>query len=392
MIAVERIETFLVQVPERQDFRWFSLTAPLGDYVIARVEAGGHVGWGEVVALRDWGAADGHRHCETPSTVAAIVHEQLAPWLFTHEVAIGEVSNRFDEVVVGHPYAKTLLEMALLDLAGHAAGVPVYELLGGAAQKKVPIAHMIGILPLDRALDEGRGAIEDGVRALQVKGGNDPKRDAELISRLRAELGPDVHLRLDANAGYSGRAEARRALASLADAGADMVEQPVAALQLMAELRRDSPLPLMADESCWTPGDALEVLRVQGADAFSVYVGKAGGLGRARAVCSIAAAGGLPHDLNGALELGIGNAANLHVALASPARLLPSVIPINGPAGAEPTRIAGHYSKDDVVKSAFRFEDGCLLASDAPGLGVEVDLEKISRYRIDGRVSRSGSA
>jgi muconate cycloisomerase len=393
MIAVDRIETFLLQIPEREDFRWFSLTSPLGAFVVARVEAAGQVGWGEVVALRDWGTIDGRRHGETPSTVAAIVHEQLAPWLFTHEVGIGEVSNRFDELVVGHPYAKALIEMALFDLMGHVLGVPVYELLGGASRSKVPVAHMIGILPEDRALAEGRGAVDEGVRALQVKGGRDPKRDVELIGQLRRELGDEIHLRLDANGGYKSRAVAGPTLAALAGAGANMVEQPVLDLAEIADLRRQSPLPLMVDESCWTPSDALDVVRVRGADALSVYVGKAGGLGRARAVCSIAAAAGLPHDLNGGLELGIGNAANLHLAIASPATLLPSVIPVNGPAGAAPTMIAGHYSEDDIVKSSFKFEDGQLLASDAPGLGVEVDLEKVARYRMAGRVSdRSGTA
>ena len=117
----------------------------------------------------------------------------------------------------------------------------------------------------------------------------------------------------------------------------------------------------MADEACWTPSDALEIVARRAADALSVYVGKAGGIARARDVCGIARAAGLPHDLNGALELGIGNAANLHVALASPAELLPCVIPVNSPAGAYPTATAGRYFTDDVVVEPFAYRDGALL-------------------------------
>jgi muconate cycloisomerase len=95
----------------------------------------------------------------------------------------------------------------------------------------------------------------------------------------------------------------------------------------------------------------------------------------------------MPHDLNGALELGIGNAANLHVALASPAELLPSVIPVNAPAGAFSTKTAGRYFQDDIVTAPFPFENGSLLLNDAPGLGVEVDVEKVERYCVDRRAS-----
>jgi muconate cycloisomerase len=247
---------------------------------------------------------------------------------------------------------------------------------------------MIGLLPMDLALAEARGAASEGVRAFQVKGGRDPKHDVSLITRLRHELGEDIHLRLDANGGYQRRDLALRTVSALADAGVDLIEQPILGLQEMVECRRTSRVPLMADESCWTPADALEVVGSRAADALSVYVGKAGGLGRARSICAIAEAARLPHDVNGALELGIGNAANLHLALASPAVLLPCVIPVSAAAGEAPTKIAGHYSEDDVIRGAFAFEDDSLVLPDAPGLGIEVDTDKVERYAISRRESR----
>lgn len=389
--TIERIETLVVRLPARADFRWLSLSRPLGEFVLVRVEMDGEEGWGEVVGLRDWGDVDGRRHGETPATIGAIVHEQLAPGLLGAELRLGELGRRLDELVTGHPYAKALLDIAVHDLAGRLYGVPVSELLGGAARTGVPVAHMLGLMPADQAVEEAQAAVADGIRALQIKGGADRARDVALVGALRGQVGDDVMLRVDANGGYASRTEARRALAQLADAGADLVEQPLLGLAGLVEARRHSPLPIMADEGCWSPSDALELVSRGAVDALSVYVGKAGGLARARDVCAVAGAARLPHDLNGALELGIGNAANLQLALASPADLLPSVVPINAPAGQTPSGTAGRYFEDDVVAAPFAFRDGQLLASGAPGLGVEVDVEKVERYCVERRASSASS-
>jgi L-alanine-DL-glutamate epimerase-like enolase superfamily enzyme len=384
-IAIDRLETFVIRVPERTDFRWLSLSRPLGEFVLARIEADGVVGWGEVVGLRDWGDVDGRRHGETPSTVTSIVHEELAPGLVGREIGLGALAGHLDGLVVGNPYAKALVDIALHDLAGRALGVPVHTLLGGPARATVPVAHMLGIMPVDEAIAEAQTAVQDGIRALQVKGGADLGRDVELIAALREEHGPDLWLRLDANTGYRGRAFARRALRELADAGVDLVEQPLFGAAALAEVRADSPVPIMADEACWTPGDALDLVARRAVDAVSVYVGKAGGLARAREICAIARAADIPHDLNGALELGIGNAANVHLAIASPAELLPCVVPVNAPAGAFSTVTAGRYFQDDVVTAPWPLQDGRLAAPEGPGLGIDVDEEKVQHYCIQHR-------
>lgn len=383
--ALERIDTFVVRLPGRADFRWLSLSRPLGEFVLLRIEAGGVEGWGEVVPLRDWGDRDGRRHGETPATVNAIVHGEFAPWLLANEVELGELARGLDALVVGNPYAKALVDMAAHDLAGKLLGVPVRDLLGGAARRSVRVAHMLGLMPADEALAEARAAVADGILALQVKGGQSAERDASLVQALRDEHGDALWLRLDANGGYRGRTQARRALDALADAGADMVEQPTLGLADLAEARRESRVPIMADEGCWSPADAVELVASRAVDALSVYACKPGGLARARSVCSIAAAAELPHDVNGSLELGIGNAANLQLALASPAELLPCVIPINAPAGQQTNTTAGRYFEDDVVRAPFRYADGELLPLEGPGLGIEVDVEKVERYCVDRR-------
>ncbi len=134
LLSIERVETIVVRLPPRADFRWLSLSRPLGEFVLVRIEGNGVEGWGEVVGLRDWGDADGRRHGETPGTISAIVHEYLAPALLERPFSLGELSARLDEVVVGNPYAKALLDIAAHDLAGRATVSPRMRSSAGAPE------------------------------------------------------------------------------------------------------------------------------------------------------------------------------------------------------------------------------------------------------------------
>jgi muconate cycloisomerase len=275
----------------------------------------------------------------------------------------------------------------LHDLLGRALGVPVYQLLGGRCRDAVPIAHMLGLLPLDDALAEARAAWADGLRAFQVKGGRDPERDREVISRLRAALGPAAFLRLDANQGYGLPKVAIAALRAMEQARLDAAEQPVAGLAALAEVRQAVRPLVIADESCWSAADALALAQACAVDAISIYVGKAGGLYPARQIAAVAAAAGLPHDVNGSLELGVGTAANVHLAIAAPMATLASVTPIAAPAETAPTQVGGRYFADDVVSCPFSYRDGAVAPLDAPGLGVTLDAAKLRRYTVAQRRS-----
>jgi L-alanine-DL-glutamate epimerase-like enolase superfamily enzyme len=190
-----------------------------------------------------------------------------------------------------------------------------------------------------------------------------------------------VTLRMDANQGYGHAKRACQIVARLVDAGADLVEQPSVGLQFMAEVTARSTVPVIADESCWDIADALEVVRLRAADRISIYLAKAGGFVGARAVAAVAEAQHIPCDVNGSLESAIGNAANIHFALASTAVSGSCVIPVSAPAGQHPYKVAGRYYEDDVVGEAFAVRDGSLLPLNRPGLGIEIDVTKLARYR-----------
>jgi muconate cycloisomerase len=208
-------------------------------------------------------------------------------------------------------------------------------------------------------------------------------RDGDVLpdppSEEAVEREPDeVVLRLDANQGYRHLAPkaAAAVVRALHAAGAGFVEQPTEGLDAMAEVRRRTDAVIVADESCWQPADALEVDRRAAADALSIYLAKAGGIGPARRVAELAEVLGLPCDVNGSLESGVGNAANLHFAVAAPAVTLPCVIPVTAPTGS-PDGAVGRYYGDDVVAAPFPYRDGREGPPEGPGLGIEVDEEKV---------------
>ncbi|MGH3048270.1 MAG: mandelate racemase/muconate lactonizing enzyme family protein, partial [Gaiellaceae bacterium] len=292
----------------------------------------------------------------------------------------GVVHEAMGTAVKGHPYAKAALDIAIYDAAGRALGVPVSTLLGGAIRDGIEVAHSLGIMEDDQALAEAEQAVSEGARTIKVKTGIDPARDVRLVHRLRERVGEAVKIRVDANEGYATVEEAIRVTRAQEEAGIFLCEQPVVGTPGLAAVAAAVGVPVMADESAWTAHDMVELAAARAAACFSCYVTKPGGLYRARQQAEIAATLGFYCDIGGSIELGIGNAANLHLGAALPIASLPSVCPVTTPKGTADGTVAGVYYVDDIVAERSPFEDGRVLVPDRPGLGVEVDTEKLDHY------------
>ena len=383
-MKIARVEAIPFALPLRRAFRWNGLDQNLGNFVLVRIVTDTpHIGYGEATPLATWGGEHGRHGGETLDTVVSVVERVLGPWLKGRDpTAITSTIVDMDRLIVGHTYAKCAIDMALHDLWGKALGVAAHRLLGGLARPSAAVAHMVGLMPFDDAVEEARAACADGFRALQIKGGEDAERDVMLIRRLHEMLPEDVQLRLDANQGYGQVKRALRIARELADCGLDYLEQPVASLWDLQAVTASSAVPIVADESCWSARDALDLARQRSADCISIYLAKAGGIHAARQVAAVAEAADLPCDVNGSIESGIGNAANLAFAIATRCVVMPSVIPISAPQGEHPCSVGGHYFDDDVITRPFVFRDGALLPLDGPGLGVEVDEAKVRKYAL----------
>ena len=378
-------EVFLVAVPSRREHTWASkMETPIGHHAIVRLDTDeGVSGWGEAPAIATWGGAHGRHYGETPETVKHLVEAYLVPAVRELDPAeIAVVHSRMDKVVKGNPYAKAAVDIACHDLAGKALGVPVSTLLGGRLRDGIEVTHSLGIMEVDRCVAEAEQAVAEGALTIKCKTGLDPGRDVELVRRLREALGDAIKIRVDGNEGYRSVTEAVEVTRRQEEYGILLCEQPVAGAEGLARVAERIESPVMADESAWTVHDILELHELRAAECFSCYVTKPGGLHRARQQAELAAALGIYCDIGGSIELGIGNAANLHLGAALPNAILPSVCPVTKPAGSDGPEIAGIYYLDDIVIAPFRFENGRVMVPDGPGLGVEVDVEKLAHYTV----------
>lgn len=382
-MKIVRIEAVPFRLPLRRDFKWAGLAVSLGGFVLVRVWTDeGLVGLGEATPLPDWGGDHGRRGGETQRTVIAVIRDVLEPALVGLDpTRIEHARATMSRALRGHSYAKCAVEIALHDILGQVAGLPIYRLLGGGCRDAVPVAHMVGLMPNPEAIAEAEAAVADGIGALQIKGGVDPDRDVALIADLRRRLGDGVVLRLDANQGYRDAKFALSVLDRMVESRVDYVEQPVEGLEEMVAVTAAAKTRIVADESCWDSRDALEVTAARAADTISIYLAKAGGVRGAMQVAAIAQAAGLPCDVNGSIESAVGNAANLHVALAAAPVTMACVIPISAPRGMHPNRVGGAYYDDDIVTQPFDTAAGYLLPLGGPGLGVTLDEIKLARYR-----------
>jgi len=160
------------------------------------------------------------------------------------------------------------------------------------------------------------------------------------------------------------------------------VEQPVMGIERIAEVGRRIDAPVMADESAWNAHDAVQIIQNGGIQIVSIYTTKAGGLYKAMEVGAVCRAAGIICNVNGSIETGIGNLANVQVAAASPAATLSCVIPISTPAEAQHGQVGGIYYKDDLLVQPMQVVDGAVVVPSGPGMGIDVDLAKVEKYRV----------
>jgi muconate cycloisomerase len=311
-----------------------------------------------------------------------VIDDCLVPGLKDVDVrGLETVHAAMNRAVRGHPYAKAALEVAILDAVGKSLGLPVYQLLGGKVRDRVALAHSIGLMEIPQAVAEAEQVVAEGIRTLKIKIGVEIERDVAIVRAVRKAIGEGPQIRVDANQGYRSWREAVDAIARMAESGIVYAEQPVDGVDEMAEVSARSPVPIMADESVWTERDVVRIAHARAAQYLSCYYTKPGGLWKAKRLLTVAGAHRMLADINGSAEMGIGNAANLHLAAAAPEIVLPGTIPVTSTAEIERTKIAGRKYLDDIIAEPFGYEDGFLVVPDGPGLGITVDERKLEKYR-----------
>ncbi len=260
----------------------------------------------------------------------------------------------------GHSAAKAAVDMALYDLLGKKAGLPVWQLLGGF-RDSIRTSVTIGILPEQETVERAREYVGRGFQSLKIKGGINVEEDVARIRKVRAAIGPEIELRFDANQGYSVE-EAIRFVDLTRDARVSLLEQPTPKTEptLLSYVSRQVHLPVMADESLMTLRDTFELARHELADMVNVKLMKVGGIAEALLINAVARAAGMEVMVGCMDESALAIAAGLHFALARP--------------NVEYADLDGHLDLlGDPAAHAVRLENGVLHARDSAGFGIEID-------------------
>jgi L-Ala-D/L-Glu epimerase len=334
---------------------------PESNYLVVRIRTDEAItGYGEATVVPVWSG-------ETAVGSQAIVRDIFAPLLEGADpFQFGNLADAMDRAVIGNPFIKAAVETALLDVAARRLNIPVHVLLGGARRaSEIPLKFSIGAFSPSEAARVARHAVQLGLRAVKVKVGLDVAGDIARVESVRSEVGEDFRVAVDANGGWT-EADARRAIPSLERLQVNALEQPLRRgdFQGSARLRQHTRIPLMLDESIFTAQDALLAIREHACDLISIYPGKNGGILRSLQIAHMAANAGLQCTIGSNLEMDLGTAGMLHTAVAIP-QLASSVDhDIIGPL---------YYERHDTA-TPIRYQNGCAVLPEGPGLGVEVEL------------------
>jgi muconate cycloisomerase len=326
----------------------------------------GILGWGEVAP---WSVFTG-----TAEANATGIHHYLRPHLIGADpLQVSALMRRVERALTGHSEAKAAVEMALLDIAGKHFGAPVAQLLGGYYRREVPLSVSIANPDFEEDCAFAKQLAAGGISIFKVKTGFASHReDIRRLERLRADLPAHVDLRVDYNQGLEPWDAVRR-LRDIEVFRPTFIEQPVRRDEraALAAITRALDTPIMADESVFTPAEAIEMVRGQIADLVSVKIMKSGGIARAREIAAIAEAGGIAAYGGTMFEGGLASAAGLHMVAATP----------NISLGAEfytSTFVLGA----EILRTPIAIRNGASLVPTGPGLGVDVDEERVREITV----------
>lgn len=279
-----------------------------------------------------------------------------------------------DRLMYGNSSIKSAFDIALHDIVGQQKGVPLYKLYGGKNNKELVTDYTVSLDNAEKMAVDALKIKNAGYPAIKIKLGQSRKKDVERIKLIREAVGFDIPLRIDANQGW-GVKEAIETLNALDAYNIEHCEEPIARWNFMRlrKVKKNSPIPIMADESCGDAHDTERLIKLKACDMINIKIGKAGGLFNAYEIVKLADKADMQMQVGAFLESRLGITASAHLALCSD-----NIIHCDFDT---PLMFA-----EDVVTGGLTYhENGVMKVPDTPGLGAKIEqiyLDKLEKVII----------
>lgn len=284
-------------------------------------------------------------------------------------LALPERLADMDRIIYGNYSIKSAFDMALYDLAAQAAEQPLYAYLGGKRKEDIFTDYTVSIGEPDAMAIAALRIKEQGFPAIKVKLGSNGSQDVQRMKAIRAAVGPDIPLRIDANQGWS-LYEAINTLEALAPLNIQHCEEPIPRWGILdlPMVREKSPIPIMSDESCGDPHDAERLIRLKACDLLNIKLGKSGGIWKANQIVKLAEAAGIHMQVGAFMESRLAMTAFAHFACSSP--------------------MIEHYdfdtclmfSEDPIEGGIIYQNNGHITLPEKPGIGARVKTEWLEEF------------
>jgi L-alanine-DL-glutamate epimerase-like enolase superfamily enzyme len=341
----------------------------LGKPVLLKLFAEGIVGYGQIRPL-----APHHSMSETYGSIITAITEVYGPKLLGQRIFdIEKITAEFDLAGPFNFNARAIIDHALYDACGKAVGQPVYNLIGGLCQERLPLEWSISMAAdVGKMVADAQRAVDEfGIKVLCIKAGHPEgwRKDRQHLAAIREAVGDDIVVGLDPNTGWTV-AETIQALEGMESYRVGYLEQPIDRNDLagMAEIRRAAKgVPIMADEALGSIQDARRIVEARAADVLCIKLYKHGGITPARKIAAIAEAANIKINCGGlAVQSQLEAAAGAHFYASRPAKqVMPAAEFIFGLGILEPDPI--------VPETDFIIKDGHVTPPSGPGLGITVD-------------------
>lgn len=363
---ISEVEVIPVNVPIEYFYASSLGIRGQSEFVIVRIiTTDGFIGYGEASLEHNW--LEG----ETQASVKYAIEKYISKILVGKEItSLTLTLRKIDNAIAGNLYAKSAIDIALHDLICKYLEIPLFDYLGGMVRSEIPVKFNIPIINTEEVAKLAKIAKEKGFKTIKLKVGLNEKLDLLNVETIRTTTGSNTLIGIDANGAWSPK-QAVKIIKQMEKHDILFVEQPVPRWDIdgLAYVKEHVDTPVMADESIRTPHDAIELVKRDAVDMFSVYIGKSGGIDGARKILNIAESAEIQCTIGSNIELGIANAAKLHIAASSSCvTIAPDIAP--------------WFYEEDVITPPHECVNGVIKVPEKSGLGIEVDDEKIKKYRV----------